>query len=105
MPHSQHARNGHLGRSEASPRSSEKPRFSEIPKSFGSREFQKAALFENNGNGTSAAGNQVYEMTRMEYANLRKKVDELNALLMSARIKDGSPVENMNPFLRGFNGD
>ena len=105
VPHSQHARNGHLGRSEASPRSSEKPRFSEIPKSFGSREFQKAALFENNGNGTSAAGNQVYEMTRMEYANLRKKVDELNALLMSARIKDGSPVENMNPFLRGFNGD
>jgi len=36
-----------LGRSFASPRSSEKPRFSEIPKSFGFREFQKAALFEN----------------------------------------------------------
>jgi len=47
----------------------------------------------------------VLDMTRREYADLRKKVDELNALLMSARIKDGSPVENMNPFLRGFNGD
>ena len=47
----------------------------------------------------------VLDMTRREYADLRKKVDELNALLMNARIKDGSPVENMNPFLRGFNGD
>ncbi|MBS3053814.1 MAG: hypothetical protein J4469_04915, partial [Candidatus Aenigmarchaeota archaeon] len=35
----------------------------------------------HNGNGTSAAGNQVYEMTMKEYADLRKKVDELNALL------------------------
>ncbi|MBS3053560.1 MAG: hypothetical protein J4469_03585 [Candidatus Aenigmarchaeota archaeon] len=40
---------GCLERSFASPRSSEKRSFSEIPKSFGFREFQKAALFENVG--------------------------------------------------------
>ena len=44
----------HLGRSKASPRSSEKLRFSEIPKSFGFREFQKAALFEKIGRTEAA---------------------------------------------------
>ncbi len=104
MPHNQHARNGHLGRSETSSRSSEKQSFSEIPKSFGFRESQKALLSEDNGNGTSAAGDHVYEMTRKEYSELKRRADELNAFLMNVRIKD-SPIENMNPFLRGFEMD